>query len=880
MRHLVAFALAPFVVSSCLDLPEMTEGVCGNGVVDRGEDCDGFVGYEGASCETPGHAASCRYVCSPGDCPPGWGCGTDGICRAPSGAFSEAGGLISGSSARALTGDFDGDGRDELVVPGAVDELGRASVELYFVDREGSVSSRLPIASQAANPIVSALTGHVDDLAFITVGGVGLLYGIKAQQELGAQTYPSRTFDDAQDVRLVTVVGAARQADRFIALVEPEPGRVFARWLDESDDAPPLAEFEGSLTELAAPPFALTPSGVAGAADASACPTLVVAFRGRPELRLLDPCRASVEPALASGAAAPRALRLPTGAALGARVLAGDLNGDGRADLLLGGADGESYAAYGAADGSFRPWPSCEGEIDIADPFALPSIDAIGSGPALAFGDLNLDGAPDFVLPGGVIMSSPAGGYEVAARKIGGRWSEALIGRFNADNYPDIVAATLESTGLDFYTNATDSASGRSLLNLKVIATRGVPALLTAADVDGDLVTDIAFVERSSDAGSAPAAQARLTSGVLPHDDRATKAYDTLAVAFGRAVGAPLAPQRFGSMYAIDQIAASLMSERRGYDTEGASEPDGIYDLTIVYGNIKAPSKHVADLHGRGDRELRAFLELRRSEGEPDFPLGLAAGCFFDDTPDMAVLAIDAEGTLRLWSAPEVDDLTDEGVLVGEPLPSGMRPFLSEQTGDLRQGVPMAAGDLDGDGRDELVFAMPGEGKGKAQLAIVRATGEGGPGSGGRFKPELFAFEAELGPNARVALGDLDGDGALDAALLPEIGERKLFVFLNQGGTLDVSDPVVLVPRENHFMGMATIPAVGGVGHDLVLIEHETAYRTLRGNTPRSFFATLLSGVDGGGEVASGDFDGDGVSDLAIASAGGISIYFGEPVLR
>ncbi len=875
---------SPFVVFSalalgaCLELPPMAAGVCGNGVVDAGEDCDGFVAYAGARCEAPGRTAACRFACGPGDCPPGWGCGVDGVCRAPSGAFRAGGGHIDGLSEGVATGDFDGDGRDELVVRGTEDALGRSSVELLYLDAEGSLSSNLPIVSLAAGPVVASLTRDgTDDLAFVDVGGMAVLRGVRGLRGLSAQPYPTRLFAGAQRVRLVSSGDGASRADRLVAFVETEPGHVAVRWLDEDDAAPPVAELEGGLDGLAAGPFRLPARGVEAGPGGAPCSTLLIGFRGRRELRLVTPCRALG----GAPAPAPRALRLPAGAALGARVLVGELDGDGRADLLIAGAAGESYAAYGAADGTFRPAPGGEGEADLAGPYAVPTLEEVGMLPPLAFGDLNLDGRPDFVLADGVLLSRAGGGYEVAARKVGGRWSEALVGRFNGDAYPDVVAATSGGLGLDFYINATDPDSGRTLLNPRTVPTRGLPALLTAADLDGDLLVDVAFIEHfAAEEAFVPADDAPAAALAHADDEADGASHDTLAVSFGRTTGAPLAPLRFGSFYQVEQIVAGLLSERFEYgDLDGEAEPDGIYDLAVAYRAEGATADYVTEMRGRGDRELRAYLELRRGEGEVDFPLALAAGRFFGDGLDMAVLAIDRDGALRLWGVPEAAELGDEGLLVGTPLPLGMGPCVTPATGEVRQWAPMAAGDLDGDGRDELVLAMPA-GAGAA-FAIVRAFGEGGPGGGGRFEADAFALDAALGHDARLSLGDFDGDGALDVALLPALGASEALVFWNRGGgTFDPGDVARLRARDDHFVGMAAISSAGGPGHDLVLVEHATAFRTLRGGgAPRSLAAAPLAGVVGGGAAAGGDFDGDGVTDLAVAGAG-VRVYFGEPVLR
>src|SRR4051812_8713305 len=98
-----AIALASILASvGCVQLPDLAEKGCGNYVVDEGEDCDGVPGDRkatkadgtqvDATCRPKNAQGECRYDCSVTDdsgnrnpCPDGYVCGSDSICRAPSG---------------------------------------------------------------------------------------------------------------------------------------------------------------------------------------------------------------------------------------------------------------------------------------------------------------------------------------------------------------------------------------------------------------------------------------------------------------------------------------------------------------------------------------------------------------------------------------------------------------------------------------------------------------------------------------------------------------------------------------------------------------------------------------------------------------------------
>ena len=67
---LIAAGLA---LSACEDLPKLEGDICGNGVIEKGEDCDG-VGLGENACN-----ALCRLECTADRaCPTSFGCGSDG----------------------------------------------------------------------------------------------------------------------------------------------------------------------------------------------------------------------------------------------------------------------------------------------------------------------------------------------------------------------------------------------------------------------------------------------------------------------------------------------------------------------------------------------------------------------------------------------------------------------------------------------------------------------------------------------------------------------------------------------------------------------------------------------------------------------------------
>jgi len=77
-------------------------------------------------------------------------------------------------------------------------------------------------------------------------------------------------------------------------------------------------------------------------------------------------------------------------------------------------------------------------------------------------------------------------------------------------------------------------------------------------------------------------------------------------------------------------------------------------------------------------------------------------------------------------------------------------------------GVFIAAGDVDGDGREELITGADAGGS-----PHVRVFGTGPAFSALREVHSFFAYERGFTGGVRVAAGDLDGDGAAEIITAP-----------------------------------------------------------------------------------------------------------------
>ena len=183
----------------------------------------------------------------------------------------------------------------------------------------------------------------------------------------------------------------------------------------------------------------------------------------------------------------------------------------------------------------------------------------------------------------------------------------------------------------------------------------------------------------------------------------------------------------------------------------------------------------------------------------------------------------------------------------------------------------VAVGDVDGDGHADLVL-VGGEGRAMVVLA--------GDGEGGFAEAWRAALPAGLVPGPHfVALGDVDGDGALDAAVTAH-DSNDVVLLRGSGGGAFVPFPSSPVasglgePAHNHGLGMADLDGDGDL--DLLFGNQDQGVVAVLRNDGRGGFAPApgspFPAVARPYPFAVGDLDGDEVPDLVIPDLGGDTV--------
>jgi hypothetical protein len=308
------------------------------------------------------------------------------------------------------------------------------------------------------------------------------------------------------------------------------------------------------------------------------------------------------------------------------------------------------------------------------------------------------------------------------------------------------------------------------------------------------------------------------------------------------------------------------------YSSEGAASSVAIADVSgdEVPDLIVANGIGVSILLGQGDGTFQAAVSY--SSGGLASSSVAVADVNGDGNADVLVGAVSA-------TAPCDDGPASCPGVVGVLLGNGDGSFqtaIAYASGG-RDAVSVRVGDVDGDGRADLVVANLNH------LAVLMGNGDG------TFRPPVTVMINRV-DSAFLALQDVNGDGRLDAVVASHggvDGNGTLKVLLGNGdGTFQT--PTSYLPRGHGANSLAVrdVNADGKV--DLLVADTDAngkgTVEVLLGNGDGTFQPPVAheAGPYGASSVSAGDVDGDGKLDLIVASScstctdGVVTVLFGN----
>jgi hypothetical protein len=589
-------------------------------------------------------------------------------------------------------------------------------------------------------------------------------------------------------------------------------------------------------------------------------------------------------------------------------IAVGDFNGDGKQDLAIAGSTAMSVI-FGNGDGTFQ----------APVPYAT-----LGGNNSLAVGDFNGDGALDLVVVNeasnsvSVFLNSGTGTFPTRKDFATAFQPDSVaVGDFNSDGKLDLAVATLCGSVLGC--NGTTPGSVSILLGNgdgtfqahTDFAVGNLPLCVATADLNGDGFLDLIVGDFVPNNGSVSVllgngngtfqAQQTYAAGNLPSsiavgdfngdgqlDFAVTNNTDgTVGMYLNQGNGTFSPPAVFfaAGFSAVAAVAADFNGDHKldlavlcgevcillgegdgGFFSANLSYPTGSNPESVAIADLNGDGKNDIAVPNFGDNDVSVFI------GNGDGTLQQAVN-YPTGTEPSSVAVGDLRGNGKLDLV--VANYTGNTVSVLFNNGNGtFQTHVDYQT--ALNPTSVAIGDFNGDGKLDLAVTCTGS----SAVSILLGNGNG------TFQAATDYPAGYLPPvptGTTIALGDFNGDGKLDFAV---VGGADVTVFLNNGSGGFASTVIPLIGGPYGFVAIASADFNGDGNLDLAVsgtggVKDFAQLEILLGNGDGTFQTPMIPAPNlGGNSIAVGDFNGDGIPDVALGAPISVSLGNGDGTFR